>query len=79
MLRRQGRSCAWANELDLPTPPIPRAKLAFLPISGRDLYSLTASKEKYQPVHQPDLTVEQNSAISLELTMVPSVVPQRQH
>ena len=35
------------------------------------LYSLQATKEGFQPVHQADITVEQNSAISLELTMLP--------
>jgi hypothetical protein len=35
------------------------------------LYAVSASKDGYQPLHQADLEVEQDSAISLELTMVP--------
>jgi len=35
------------------------------------LYSIVADKDGYQPVHQADLEVQQESAISLELTMVP--------
>ncbi len=37
------------------------------------LYTLLASKDGYQPAHQADLTIELESAISLELTMVPAL------
>jgi hypothetical protein len=37
------------------------------------LYTLLASKDGYQPAHQADLTIELESAISLELTMVPTL------
>ena len=37
------------------------------------LYTLLASKNGYHPARQADLTIETESAISLELTMVPAV------
>ena len=37
------------------------------------LYSVQATKDGYQPVHQADLEVELESAISLELTMIPAL------
>jgi hypothetical protein len=38
------------------------------------LYTLQASKDGYQPVRQADLKIEQESTISIELTMVPALV-----
>jgi len=37
------------------------------------LYALMASKDGYQPVRQADLAIEIESAISLELTMIPTL------
>jgi hypothetical protein len=37
------------------------------------LYTLLATKDGFQPVHQADLTIEIESTISLELTMVPTL------
>jgi len=37
------------------------------------LYAVLATKENFQPVRQTDLTVELDSALSLELTMIPVV------
>jgi hypothetical protein len=37
------------------------------------LYTLLATKDGYQPVHQADITVEIESTISLELTMIPAI------
>ena len=37
------------------------------------LYTVLASKDGYQPVRQPDLKIEVESTISLELTMVPAL------
>src|ERR1039457_6536049 len=37
------------------------------------LYTLLATKDGFQPVHQADLTIEIESTISLELTMIPAL------
>jgi len=61
-----------ANDLVATLPTDAQGQVTFSDLRP-GLYSVLASKEGYQPVHQADLEVEQTSAISLELTMIPAL------
>ena len=59
-----------ANALIASLPTDAQGEVIFAGIRT-GLYTVLASKEGYQPVRQADLAVNQDSAISIELTMIP--------
>jgi hypothetical protein len=61
-----------AKDLIATLPTDAQGQVAFSDIRP-GLYTVLAVKEGYLPVHQADLEVEQDSAISLEMTMLPMV------